>query len=207
VSAPAAEVPPAPWRSRVEAVLWWHRATPAARAALPGSLAGRSGLPVTIGGMIAYREGPVGPYAEVFGAPVMLRGGVALSHVAFMAVDSVPSRAGGRGNWALPKELARFEGRVGAAGRAAARGDGWAVAVRTTVRARGVPAWLRFAAAQVWADGTVRSFTVTLRGRARIARAAVRHDETSALSAWLVAGEHPAVAVSGVQLVSAVRPG
>jgi hypothetical protein len=203
---PPAEVPPAPWRSRVEAVLWWHRATPAARAALPAALAGRAGPPVTIGGMVAYREGPVGPYAEVFGAPLLLRGGPGLSHVAFMAVDSVPSRIGGRRNWALPKEIARFEGAVGAPGRATALGEGWALDVRTTVRARALPAWMRLAAAQVWPDGSVRAFTVTMRGRARLARASVRSAEPSALSEWLVAGPHPAVVVSGVQVVSAPRP-
>ena len=77
--------------------------------------------------------------------------------------------------------------------------------MQTTVRARGLPVWMRAAAAQVWADGAVRAFTVTMRGRARLARASVRHAEASGLSEWLVAGEHPAVALSGVQLVSAAR--
>lgn len=98
-----AEIPPPPWRSSVDALLWLHSATRAARGLLSPQLATRAGMPVTIGGLISYRDGPVGPYGEVFGAPVMLRGAPMLSHISFMAVDSAASVAGGRGNWALPK--------------------------------------------------------------------------------------------------------
>jgi hypothetical protein len=201
-------VPPAPWRSEIDAVLWWHRATPAARDRLPPALAGRAGLPVTLGGLIAYRRGPVGPYREVFGTPLMLRGGPALSHVAFMAVDSAPSVAGGRGNWALPKELARFDGDAGRPGRVTARGDGWALAVTARARPRAVPAYARFSCAQVWPDRSVRDFAVSVRGRARVGSVEVGHeDPASPLAAWLVAGRHPAVLVSGAQLVTPARAG
>jgi hypothetical protein len=199
-------IPPAPWRSAVEAVLWWHRATPAARDRLPPALAGRAGLPITIGGLISYRDGPVGPYREVFGAPVMLRGGLALTHVAFMAVDSAPSVAGGRANWALPKELARFDGDAGRSGRVTARGDGWALAVSARSRARALPARGRFACAQVWPGGVVRTFTAGMRGRAWAGSVEVEHDDpASTLAGWLAAGRHPAVFVSGAQLVTPAR--
>jgi hypothetical protein len=198
-------VPPAPWRSEIDAVLWWHRATPAARTRLPSALAGRAGLPVTLGGLIAYRRGPVGPYREVFGAPVLLRGGATLTHVAFMAVDSAPSVGGGRANWALPKELAWFDGDAGRPGRVTARGDDWAVTVTTRARRRSVPAYGRFASAQVWPDGAVRAFTVRVRGRAWAGSVDVEHPAGSPLAAWLAAGRHPAVLVSGVQVVGPAR--
>lgn len=205
-SATPPEIPPAPWHSRVDALLWLHRAAPAARAVLPPALAARAGLPVTIGGLISYRDGPVGPYGEVFGAPLMLRGAPMLSHVPFMAVDSTASVAGGRGNWALPKELAEFDGDPGRPGAVTARGDGWELRVTTTARTRRLPLALRMLAAQVWADGEVRTFSVTLRGRARLARVEVEHLAGSPLADWLVEGRHLAVLLSGRQDVSRPRP-
>jgi acetoacetate decarboxylase len=190
----------------VDALLWLHPATRAARELLPPQLAARAGLPVTIGGLISYRDGPVGPYGEVFGAPVMLRGAPMLSHIPFMAVDSAASVAGGRGNWALPKELADFDGDPGRAGAVTARGDGWALRITTTGRAHRLPITMTMRAAQVWADGQVRAFSVRMRGRARLARVEVEHLEASPLGDWLVAGRHLAVLLSGRQNVSPARP-
>jgi hypothetical protein len=200
------EIPPAPWRSSVDALLWVHPAAQAARGLLPPQLAARAGMPVTIGGLISYRDGPVGPYGEVFGAPVMLRGAPMLSHVPFMAVDSAASVAGGRGNWALPKELADFEGDPGRPGAVTARGDGWELRVTTTARARRLPMSMTMRAAQVWADGQVRAFSVRIRGRARLARVEVEHRTASPLADWLIEGRHLAVLVSGRQDVSPASP-
>jgi hypothetical protein len=47
------EIPPAPRRSSVDALLWLHPATAAARALLPPQLTARAGIPVTIGGLIS----------------------------------------------------------------------------------------------------------------------------------------------------------
>ena len=206
MSGTPSKIPPAPWRSSVDALLWLHPATRAARGALPAQLAARAGIAVTIGGLISYREGPVGPYAEVFGAPVMLSGAPMLSHVAFMAVDSAASVAGGRGNWALPKELARFDGDPGRPGAVTARGDGWELRVTTTARARRLPFLVTMRAAQVWADGQVRTFAVRVRGRARLARVDVEHSVASPLADWLVEGRHLPVLASGRQDVSPARP-
>ncbi len=199
-------IPAAPWHSRIDALLWLHPATPAARDALPSQLAGRAGMPVTMGGLISYHEGPVGPYGEIFGAPLMLRGAAMLSHVAFMAVDSERSVAGGRGNWALPKVLTTFDGTPGVPGEVAARGDGWAVRVRATARPRRVPLSLTVRSAQVWDDGGVRGFSVRMRGRARLARVDVEHTEPSPLIGWLTEGRHVAVLISGTQDVSPPYP-
>jgi hypothetical protein len=196
------EIPPAPWRSSVDALLWLHPATRTARGLLPPQLATRAGMPVTIGGLISYRDGPVGPYREVFGAPVMLRGAPVLSHIPFMAVDSAASVAGGRGNWALPKELADFDGDPGRPGAVTARGDGWELRITATARARRLPMMMTMRAAQVWPDGQVRTFSVRMRGRARLARVQVEHLAASPLGDWLVEGGHLGVLVSGRQDVS-----
>ena len=192
--------PGAPWHSAIDALLWLHRAVPDASEVLPAQL--RAGAPVTMGGLISYRSGPVGPYGEVFGAPIMVRGAPLLSHIAFMAVDSEPSVAGGRANWALPKELAEFDGDPGLAGSVACDGAGWALRVTATARARDLPFAMTLRGAQVWPDGAVRAFSVRMRGRARLARAEVEHLVASPLSGWLVDGDHTAVLVAGEQHVS-----
>lgn len=199
-------IPPAPWRSSVDALLWLHPAARAARGRLPPQLAARAGIPVTIGGLISYRDGPVGPYGEVFGAPVMLRGALLLSHIPFMAVDSAASVAGGRGNWALPKKLVEFDGDPGRPGAVTARGDGWELRITTIARARRLPMTVTMRAAQVWSDGQVRTFSVRMRGRARLARVEVEHVVASPLGDWLVAGRHFAVLMSGRQDVSPASP-
>lgn len=190
----------------MDALLWLHPATRAARGLLPPQLAAHAGMPVTIGGLISYRDGPVGPYGEVFGAPVMLRRAPMLSHIPFMAVDSAASVAGGRGNWALPKELADFDGDPGRPGSVTARGDGWELRITTTARARRLPMTMTMRAAQVWADGQVRTFSVRMRGRARLARVEVEHLAASPLADWLVEGRHLAVLVSARQDVSPASP-
>jgi Acetoacetate decarboxylase (ADC) len=199
-------IPSAPWRSSVDALLWLHPAARTARTLLPPQLAARAGMPVTIGGLISYRDGPVGPYAEIFGAPVMLRGALMVSHIPFMAVDSAASVAGGRGNWALPKELADFDGDPGRPGPVTARGEGWELRITTTARRRQLPMTMTMRAAQVWADGQVRSFSVRMRGRARLARVEVEHVTASPLGDWLVGGRHLAMLVSGRQDVSPASP-
>lgn len=196
-------VPAAPWRSLIDAVVWCHAATPAARDAPARELSERAGLPITIGGLVTYREGPVGPYDEIIGAPLLLRPLVA--HVPFIAVDSELSIAGGRGNWALPKVLARFDGDVGRPGRATACGEDWALAVTTTARRRRLPFAGSFRCVQVWPDGHPREFSVRFSGRARLGHAEVAHEVDSPLADWLVPGRHPAILLSGLQDVLAPR--
>lgn len=200
-----ADIPAAPWHSAVDALLWVHAATPAARDALPQSLDARAGLAITIGGLIHYSDGPVGRYDEIFGAPLVLRAVPPLSHVAFMAVDSQLSVTGGRQNWALPKVPATFEGRAGWPGTVTAGGDGWELSVTATARARRFPFRAAFRCAQVWPDQTTREFTVRMRGRARVGGVEVTHRTRSPLADWLVEGRHQAILLHGTQDVSAAR--
>jgi hypothetical protein len=118
---------PAPWTLALEGLVW-----------LQG---------IGVGGFARYADSPVGPYSEVWCSPLL---SPAL-HIPFMAVDSEVSMRAGRANWALPKEMAAFDGW-------SAQGDGWSVAARVRTAGPRLP----FAAAgqlrQRAADGTpVRS--------------------------------------------------
>ena len=164
--------------------MWLTRPPRGAAATLPGALAGRRPLGVA-GGLIRYLDTPVGRYDEVFAAlGFPHRRGVA-GHISFMAVDSAASVAGGRGNWALPKELAGFTGDLD---DMTATGEGWQVIVRA--RPFGVAVPLRSSAInlQEYPDGVLRSATLRLRGRARPALVEVD------------AGGHPALLRSGRHL-------
>jgi hypothetical protein len=199
------DAPGAPWHSQIEGALWFQTATPGARSLLPTPLAARARAPFTVGGLVSYSSGPIGPYREVFGAPLIILGGPPLTHVAFMAVDSPVSVVGGRRNWALPKVLAHFEGSPGRPGRVTTSGQGWALSVTTTSRRRRFPVWGSFKCAQVAPNGDVRSFTVRLRGRSQAASVEVEHAIESSLAAWLCPGRHPAILFSGKQTVTRPR--
>lgn len=175
-----------------------HGATAGARDALPAALRARLTLPVTVGSVVSYLDGPVGPYSEVLASPLALapRGE---GHVTFMAVDSERSVAGGRENWALPKELARFRP---VAGGVRAEGERWTVDVRGSVRSRSVMVSLRGACVQDWPGGVLRRFTFALRGEARLARVTVDARGVGELRS----GRFPALWLRGTQEVRAPRP-
>ncbi len=199
------DVPSAPWVSTIDAVLWWHRSTADVHRALPHGLTARPWPPLTVGGLISYRDGPVGPYGEIFGAPAVVSGGLMLGHVPFIAVDSEASMAGGRRNWALPKVMAGFDGDPGLPGRVTASADGWEITVAAAARRRRLPAWARSSVAQVRPDGQVETFTMTVRGQARVGSVRIGHGRPSSLKSWLRPGDHPAIFLSGTQTVSAPR--
>ena len=179
--------PAAPWRCEARAVIW----------------ACRGGRGVSLGGLIAYRGTPVGPYQEIFAAPIALRAGGPVAQVVLMAVDSAASVAAGRRNWALPKVLARFD-RV--AGAATVRGKGWQVTVTARARRRSLPVRARGRCAQPEPDGRIRDFAMRIRGRARLATVEVHHD-APLLEPWLPAGHHLAVAFDGAVDVMPPRDG
>lgn len=174
----------------MDAVVWWHRALPAARSALRPGL--RPGLPVTVGALLRYLDSPVGPYAELLAAPVLLRGGgLVRATVPFIAVDSVPSIAGGRTHWSLPKEPATFAA-DGAA--TTVTGQGWRAEVAVRPWGPALPVAARFGTTQ---DG-LRTARSTVRGTGRLARVEVDGD---GLPTWVRAGRHPGLVLSGARLV------
>jgi hypothetical protein len=109
-----ATAPPAPWTATACGIAWWARPDTRARAALRDALptALRDAQPLlTTAAMITYTDTPVGAYSETLALVVLRRGTTVFAHVPFIAVDSLASVVGGRTNWALPKTLAKFDGR------------------------------------------------------------------------------------------------
>lgn len=184
---------PAPWTCECESVLWTVRPTRAAAQALPSGI-GHGAQPLgVIGGMVSYRDTPVGHYDEVLGAVVFRRGSALRGTVSFMAVDSETSIVGGRANWAMPKTLAQFSGGIGSGREITARGaleTPWSVAATPKAIGPSVPIRSSMVVLQQFADGDVRSSKLTAKGRARPALVTVEMDSTSTLSGWMRPGRH-----------------
>jgi hypothetical protein len=182
----------APWTCVCDAVLWFGRGGAAARAALPASLRGAPALGV-VGGMVRYRDTPVGRYDEVLGMVGSRSGVRPWGSVAFMSVDSEPSLVGGRTNWAMPKTLGSFTGEVGSGRSIAAQGaDATRWRVRVTPRALGpaVPVAARTVARQEFPGGRVGASALRARGRLRPALVTVEVESDGPLPSWLRPGRH-----------------
>lgn len=199
----AADLPDAtpapPWRCRVEAVVWWHRAPVAAQAALPDAVRGRGPWPLVVGAVVHYLDSPVGPYREVLGALVSLSARPTV-HVPFIAVDSLASVHGGRAHWALPKTLASFTS--GPAGSTRASAAGWEVDVRPAPVGPRLPVAGRLRLLQATATGGTVTGTTTAYARARAARVGVRVGTDTAgdpgsIAGWLRSGRHRGLVLSG----------
>jgi hypothetical protein len=190
--------PAAPWRVRMSGLLWRHRPLPGAAHALPAQLSPRA-RGVTNAGFVRYAETPVGPYAEVMGAPVSVRGGLlSRVHVPFIAVDSEPSVHAGRAHWALPKVLATFSWPE--PGKVRVDGDGWWLAAQVVRTGPRIPLLGRSTAAQVRPDGQVGVAGTTMRGIGRVVTIAVDVDPDASFASWLRGGEHRGVLVSNATL-------
>lgn len=192
--------PPAPWATRVQAVLWTHPATAGAAALLPDRLRDERIVPLTVGAFIRYLDTPVGPYSEVLASPVLLaRAPLPASNVPFIAVDSIASIHGGRANWALPKTLAAFEWTAAppelGRGPFSVRGEGthgpaaWSVSADVAPRRRRLPVRFPLRDVQLAPDGRELDIPISVSGRAQVATVDVRSDGPS-LPAWLLAGRH-----------------
>jgi hypothetical protein len=189
----AVTVPPAPWETRADVVVWLHPAAPDAAHHLPEALRGRPTIPLTVGAFVRYRETPVGPYGEILAAPVLLaEAPLPAACVPFIAVDSLASIRGGRENWDLPKTLARF---AFGAGTASAEGDGWRVDARIRARPRALPIRLPLRDRQP-AAGLI---DILAAGRAQ--PAIVELDVSGPqLPQWLLRGPHPAIAIRDARM-------
>src|SRR4051812_27704316 len=190
------DAPPAPWSTRLRAVIWWHRATPEALHALAPALRAGPRLPVTLAAFVDYAATPVGPYREVLASPVVLLTPGPAATVPFIAVDSAASVVGGRENWALPKTLARFEWSDDAV---LAQGEGWTVSARVRARGPALPFAVAAADRQPGPDGGSLVMGIRGRGRARLGRAAVRVTGPD-LPRWLRDGVHPALVVEDARV-------
>lgn len=201
---------PAPWTTRVQAVVWFHRAAPGAAALLPGALRKERIVPLTIAAFIRYLDTPVGPYGEILASPVLLGRTPLASFVPFIAVDSLSSIHAGRANWALPKTLAAFEWsappeRFGD-GPLTVRGEGthgpvaWSVSARATPRRRRLPLRLPFLRdVQIAPGDRELDIAMSLAGRAQLATVAVDSSGPT-LPEWLPAGRHRGFVLSRARM-------
>jgi hypothetical protein len=185
-------VAPAPWTVTCSAITWYGRGGRAAGAAVGPAVAPSGRALVTIGGLVSYRDTPVGPYHEAFGTVAVRRGRGVRGSIPFLAVDSLPSLVGGRANWSLPKCLAEFTGEPSASGATmTAQGDGWTI--RATARPFGprYPVPMSGRLVQPWPDGEVRECVLTGGGRSRSAVVTVEVASTrGTLPVWLRPGRH-----------------
>lgn len=194
-----ATTPAPPWRCHVEAVVWWHRAVPAAREAVAAQLRDRAGVPLTVGSFLRYLDSPVGPYDEVLAAPHLL-GPLPRLHIPFIAVDSLASVHGGRVHWDLPKVLCSFA-RSGSVVRA--EGSGWWLGAAASPVGLRLPVFARVGDVQVGAAGAVTRSRSTTWARGRFARVEVDVDPSCSLAGWLLPGRHRGAVLRGRLLVGA----
>ena len=178
--------------------MWWHRAVPEAAGAVPSPLRHHRRVPLTVGAFVRYADTPVGPYHEVLAIPAALLTPLPNGTVPFIAVDSEPSVAGGRDNWALPKTLARFEW-PGDRLEVAAHDDGWDIGARMRASGPRVPFAAPVANRQAGPDGREWVMGIAGRGWARLGRAAVEVAGPGA-PPWLRAGTHLALHVTGARV-------
>lgn len=192
------DAPPAPWRCRADALLWFARPSGRARQALEPAVA-RHGAPIAvIGGFVRYTDTPVGRYDEVLAAVVLMTRRGPRGSVPFMAVDSPASLLGGRANWSLPKTLVRFSGAPAPATPVSAATPAWAVRARARALPRGVPVGAAGRLLQQWPDGLVRSSRLRSTGAATPAVVRVDVRSTGSLPDWLRPGRHPGVLLDDV---------
>lgn len=194
-----APTPEPPWHCRVTAVVWWHRATPAAVQRLPPALRDVRRVPLTVVGLLRYLDSPVGGYAELLASPVLLSVRGPRAVITDIAVDDLVSLAGGRAHWALPKVLARFTGEPAAPPRSVV-GDGWSItADGLPGRLPPLPVGLPLGAVHPWPDGRVLRSVTRLSGWARPARVEVA--STGVLAGWVRPGRHSGVVLRDARLV------
>jgi len=184
-----ANLAPAPWTARCQAVIWGCRGGAAATEALPPTL--RTGRArAVIGGLVRYTETPVGSYDEVFGIVVGTDGRRPWGSVVFMAVDSETSLVGGRSNWAMPKTLASFTGSPDTGMTATGVEASWRVSATPHALGLSLPYRSKGTARQEFPDGVARDSRLEGRFRMRPAIVSVEVESAGSLPTWLRPGRH-----------------
>jgi hypothetical protein len=194
-----ASAPPAPWSTRLQAVVWAHRAAAAAPDAMPARLRSRRRLPITVAAFVRYLDTPVGEYREILAAPVLLiEWPLPAATIPFIAVDSLASIVGGRANWGLPKTHASFTWSDDGSDLQA-RGEGWSIGARVRSRGPAFPFAAGLRTRQVVAARGELTARVGGRGRGRLGRVTVQ-GLGSDLPRWMLPGSHPAILVDDARV-------
>lgn len=188
----------APWEARCQVLSWLHPVDEAAPALFPDAI-----RPVTVGyvawALVQYSATPVGPYSEVV-ATLLSDEADGYGHIPFIMVDSLSSIVGGRGNWLLPKALARFawaeDGRSVAVTPEAPVTPGWSMSVRYEPIGDAMDAAIPNRLQQVAIDGTVRRFDGEMRGSLFAATVEINGHADGPLAALLIPGKYDGTVIS-----------
>lgn len=191
-------VAPAPWEAHCQVVSWLHPVDEAALEAFPAAIRPDAAGYVAWA-LVQYSATPVGPYSEI-AATLLSHSPDGHGHIPFIVVDSLSSIVGGRGNWLLPKALARFDWAA----------DGRSVDVSPEVPA--LPAWSISVSyeplgdamdtsvpnhvQQVATDGSVHRFSGEMTGSLFAATVNVEGRADGPLSTLLAPGRYDGTVIS-----------
>jgi hypothetical protein len=191
-------VAPAPWEARCQVVSWLHAVDEAALEVFPRSI-----RPDTVGfvawALVQYSATPVGPYSEI-AATLLPHDPDGYGHIPFIVVDSLSSIVGGRGNWLLPKALARFawseDGRAVSVTPEEPATPDWSVSVSYEPLGDAMDTTVPNHLQQVATDGTVHRFDGEMTGSLFAATVKVDGHADGPLSSLLVPGQYDGTVIS-----------
>jgi hypothetical protein len=191
-------VDPAPWEARCQVVSWLHAVDSAALEVFPASIRPEAAGYVAWA-LVQYSATPVGPYNEI-AATLLSDDPDGYGHIPFIVVDSLSSIVGGRGNWLLPKALARFawsdDGRSVSVRPEQPAIPDWSVSVTYEPLGDAMETAVPNHLQQVAADGTVHRFDGEMTGSLFAATVNVDGHADGPLASLLVPGKYDGTVIS-----------
>jgi hypothetical protein len=188
----------APWQANCQVVSWLHAVDEAALDVFPASIRPNS-VGFVAWALVQYSATPVGPYNEI-AATLLPDDPDGYGHIPFIVVDSLSSIVGGRGNWLLPKALARFawseDGRSVSVSPEEPATPAWSVAVSYEPLGDAMDTSVPNHLQQVAADGTVHRFDGEMSGWLFAATVEVGGHADGPLSSLLVPGRYDGTVIS-----------
>jgi acetoacetate decarboxylase len=191
-------VAPAPWEARCQVVSWLHAVDEAALEAFPEAIRPDAAGYVAWA-LVQYSATPVGPYSEI-AATLLADSPEGHGHIPFIVVDSLSSIVGGRGNWLLPKALARFawtdDGRSVSVEPAAPETPAWSISVTYEPLGDAMETSVPNHLQQVATDGSVHKFSGEMTGSLFAATVNVEGHADGPLASLLVPGRYDGTVIS-----------
>lgn len=188
----------APWEARCQVVSWLHAIDEAALTTIPEPI-----RPATAGyvawALVQYAATPVGPYNEI-AATLLADDPAGHGHIPFIVVDSLSSIVGGRGNWLLPKALARFDwsedGRSVAVVPESPITPAWSISVSYEPLGDAMDSSVPNRLQQVATDGSVHTFSGEMTGSLFAATITVDGHADGPLAALFAPGRYDGTVIS-----------
>lgn len=188
----------APWEAKCQVVTWLHAVDEAALAVFPAAI--RPATPGVVSwALVQYSATPVGPYNEI-AATLLPDDPDGYGHIPFIVVDSLSSIVGGRGNWLLPKALARFawseDGRSVNVTPEEPATPTWSVSVSYEPLGDATDTTVPSQLQQVAVDGSVHRFNGEMTGSLFAATVTVDGRADGLLSSLLAPGRYDGMVIS-----------